>query len=59
MDNNISLAEFLVIDDLKLIKLGVKMSFQRNRILQGLYRFHKNPWKRNSMPKIATKEIFT
>lgn len=59
MDNNATLAEFLVIDDQKLMKLGVKMSFQRNRILQGLYRFHKYPWKRNSIPKISTKEIFT
>lgn len=50
--NNIDLCTFLYMNDEKLKELGINLSYQRNRILNGQYMFHMYKWKRSSIPTI-------
>lgn len=58
-ENNLSLLEFLSVNDEKLQQIGVKLPFQRNRILNGLYRFHKQPFNPKSLHIVQKDEIYS
>lgn len=47
--NNISLEQLLSMDDNDLKTVGVRLPYQRNRILSGLHRFHKQPFLPKSL----------
>lgn len=52
MENNIDLYSYLTIDNKNLQQIGIATPFQRYRILKGLYKFHKSPYKSKSIPII-------
>ncbi|XP_044259259.1 ankyrin repeat, SAM and basic leucine zipper domain-containing protein 1 [Tribolium madens] len=58
-DKNMSLFEFLTLDDSKLKEIGVQFPFQRNRILGGLYKFHKYQFQPKSIPFITKNQLYT
>lgn len=49
---NISLQEFLTINDTRLEEIGITFPFQRKRIHLGLMKFHGYPWHKSSIPKV-------
>lgn len=55
---NIDLATFLSVSDEELQGIGVKLPFQRRRILAGLHRFHKHPFKQQSIPSVPKNETY-
>lgn len=52
MENNVDLYSYLTIDNNKLQQIGIATPFQRYRVLKGLYKFHKSPYKSKSVPII-------
>ncbi|XP_022919371.2 ankyrin repeat, SAM and basic leucine zipper domain-containing protein 1 [Onthophagus taurus] len=54
--SRISLLEFLHINENGLKKIGVNMPYERYRILNGLYKFHKQPFRLKSIPIIKKNE---
>ncbi|XP_030767407.1 ankyrin repeat, SAM and basic leucine zipper domain-containing protein 1 [Sitophilus oryzae] len=48
-DKNVTLEQFLAFSDEELKKLGVVMPFQRLKIMEALYKFHKRPYHPKSM----------
>lgn len=50
---NISLAEFLTIDDSHLQTIGIEYDFQRKRILHGLLKFHGHHFSPRSIEFIS------
>jgi hypothetical protein len=46
---NISLEQFLTIDEKKLEEIGIPLPYQRRMILLGLHNFFKAKWTRNSI----------
>ncbi|KAJ8945177.1 hypothetical protein NQ314_009309 [Rhamnusium bicolor] len=58
-DKNITLYKFLSISDEELKNLGVKLPYQRNRILGGLYRFHKYPYHPKSLHVVPLNETYS
>lgn len=59
VDKELSLKTFLSITDKELEELGVKMPFQRYRILAGLYKFHKHPFHPQSVPLVPLNETYS
>lgn len=55
---NVDLRTFLALTDEQLEKLGVTLPFQRYRILAGLYKFHKHPYKPLSVPVVPRNEMY-
>lgn len=53
---NISLAEFLTIDDSRLQEIGVEYEFQRKRILHGLLKFHQYQFLPKSVEIISQRK---
>ncbi|XP_066258574.1 ankyrin repeat, SAM and basic leucine zipper domain-containing protein 1-like [Euwallacea similis] len=49
LDKKLTLDQFLSSDEYDLKNLGVLMPYQRNRILSGLHRFHKQPYLPKSL----------
>ncbi|XP_030554338.1 uncharacterized protein LOC115757988 [Drosophila novamexicana] len=47
-----SLAEFLIMDDEKLSKIGVKFPIYRNKIRKGILDFHLHHWSRKSIARV-------
>ena len=45
----VTLEEFLLMDDLKLQEIGIIFPFQRKKVLQGLMQFHSQKWKKSSL----------
>lgn len=58
-EKNVDLMEFLSASDKELKTIGVSLPFQRNRILNGLYRFHKQPFSPTSMHVVQTDADYT
>ncbi|EEZ98003.2 Ankyrin repeat, SAM and basic leucine zipper domain-containing protein 1-like Protein [Tribolium castaneum] len=58
-DRNTSLFEFLTLNDSKLKEIGVRFPFQRNRILGGLYKFHKHQFQPKSIPFVMKNQLYT
>ncbi|XP_063909342.1 ankyrin repeat, SAM and basic leucine zipper domain-containing protein 1-like isoform X2 [Zophobas morio] len=58
-DQKITLGEFLALTDTKLQELGVQFPYQRQRIVGGLYKFHKHPFKPQSIPFIKRDQMYT
>lgn len=54
-EKNVDLLQFLALTENELVDLGINTPFQRHRILTGLYKFHKYPFKKKSVP-IVQKE---
>ncbi|GLV41008.1 gasz [Carabus blaptoides fortunei] len=50
--SNVDLCTFLYMNDEKLRELGINLSYQRNRLLNGQYMFHMHKWQRSSLPTI-------
>lgn len=55
-ESNISLADFLTIDDEGLQAIGIKFEYQRKRILLGLLKFHGHPFSPKSIDIISKKK---
>ncbi len=55
-DANISLAEFLTIDDTRLQSIGIEFEYQRKRILLGLLKFHGYPFSPKSLDLVSRKK---
>lgn len=49
------LREFLLLEDEDMIKLGVEMPFERQRLKQGLRAFHTCWWKVGSVAGLQTE----
>ncbi|CAH0559298.1 unnamed protein product [Brassicogethes aeneus] len=58
-DKNISLVDFLSSNDDDLKNLGILMPYQRRKILNGLYKFHKHPYHPKSLLVVKLKDIYT
>ncbi|XP_050303429.1 ankyrin repeat, SAM and basic leucine zipper domain-containing protein 1-like [Anthonomus grandis grandis] len=58
-EKNVTLGQFLCMDDGELKRLGVKLPFQRNRILTGLHRFHKTPFHPKSLHVCVKNRVFS
>lgn len=56
---NVNMFDFLVMTENDLIDLGVEMPFQRRRILNGIYRFHKQPFHPKSIPTVGKNEVYS
>lgn len=50
--NDIDLFHFLSITQSKLKNIGISTPFQQQKILRGLYKFHKHHYKKKSIPII-------
>ncbi|XP_066144033.1 ankyrin repeat, SAM and basic leucine zipper domain-containing protein 1 [Euwallacea fornicatus] len=48
-DKKVTLGQFLSFDECDLKNLGILLPYQRNRILSGLHRFHKQPYLPKSL----------
>lgn len=57
-DTDVDLVTFLSLTDEKLKNIGVKLPFQRRRILSGLHTFHKHSFKIKSIPVVAKNEVY-
>lgn len=55
-DANISLEEFLTIDDNRLQAIGVNFEYQRKRILLGLLKFHRYAFSPKSIELVQPKK---
>lgn len=55
---DIDLYNFLSTSNEELKGLGVRLPYQRNRILSGLYRFHKYPFHPKSLHSVPLKEVY-
>lgn len=53
---NISLAEFLTIDDDRLQSIGIVFEYQRKRILHGLLKFHGHEFSPKSLEVVFDKK---
>lgn len=58
LDNDIDLYRFLSMTDKELQAVGITMPFQRYKILNGLYRFHKHQFVPTSVPTVQTDELY-
>ncbi|KAJ8970952.1 hypothetical protein NQ317_014060 [Molorchus minor] len=58
-DKDIGLFKFLSISDKELEGLGVKLPFQRKRILSGIHRFHKQPYHPKSLHVVPLNETYS
>ncbi|RZC42622.1 ankyrin repeat, SAM and basic leucine zipper domain-containing protein 1 [Asbolus verrucosus] len=58
-DKDIDLLEFLSCSDSKLKEMGIQLPYQRNRILGGLFKFHKHPFQPKSIPFVRKGELYT
>ncbi|XP_018570186.1 uncharacterized protein LOC108910144 [Anoplophora glabripennis] len=58
-DKNIDLYSFMSTSDKELKELGINLPYQRNRILGGLYRFHKQPFHPKSLYSVPLKEVYS
>ncbi|CAG9766733.1 unnamed protein product [Ceutorhynchus assimilis] len=58
-DKKVALNEFLAMNDTDLKSLGVHLPYQRNRILAGLHRFHKQPYDPQSLHICINNDRFT
>lgn len=58
LDNNVDLRQLLCMTDTQLQTLGISLPFQRYRILNGLHRFHKHPFKQASIPDVQKSDIY-
>ncbi|KAJ8953016.1 hypothetical protein NQ318_015378 [Aromia moschata] len=58
-DKNVGLSEFLSMSDEDLKNLGIKLPFQRKRILGGIYRFHKHPYHPKSLHVVPLNEPYS
>ncbi|KAJ8918142.1 hypothetical protein NQ315_011599 [Exocentrus adspersus] len=58
-ETDIDLYEFLSSTDDELKKLGINLPYQRNRILGGIYRFHKYPYHPKSIHSVPLKEVYS
>jgi len=55
----VTLEEFLTIDDKKMIEIGIIYPYQRNMIKLGLWKFHNTEWRKTSFwipPKFKTNQ---
>ncbi|XP_047545889.1 ankyrin repeat, SAM and basic leucine zipper domain-containing protein 1 [Vanessa atalanta] len=52
----IDLRKFLLLEDEDLLKLGIDMPFERQRLKHGLREFHKRGWKVNSVAGLQTRK---
>ncbi|XP_056633989.1 uncharacterized protein LOC130443409 [Diorhabda sublineata] len=59
IDKKLTLKTVLSITEEELEELGVKMPFQRYRILAGLYKFHKHPFHPKSIPVVPLTETYS
>ena len=55
--NNVDLFNFLILDEADLIRLGIRLPSERNRILRGLHNFHRHPFKSKSVPSIPREGL--
>ncbi|KAG4070491.1 hypothetical protein HA402_005723 [Bradysia odoriphaga] len=55
-ESNISLADFLTIDDAGLQSIGIEFEYQRKRILLGLLKFHGHPFSPKSIELVSKKK---
>lgn len=55
-ESNISLADFLTIDDAGLQQIGIEFEYQRKRILLGLLKFHGHPFSPKSLELVSQKK---
>lgn len=58
INNQIDLYKFLTLTEDDLIKMGVKMPYERHRILSGLHRFHIHPYKTKALPIVGKSEPY-
>lgn len=58
VDNNIGLNTLLSITDKQLQTLGITLPFQRYKILNSIYRFHKHPYLPASIPSIQKNDLY-
>ncbi|XP_028138661.1 ankyrin repeat, SAM and basic leucine zipper domain-containing protein 1 [Diabrotica virgifera virgifera] len=58
-DKNINLKQFLSMNNSELEDLGIKMPYQRYRILSGLYQFHKHPYHPKSLHIVPLNETYS
>lgn len=53
---SVSLGQFLVMDDEKLIEMGIELPLHRQKILTSILNFHLNHWSKKSIAKVKRKE---
>lgn len=58
-DRKIDLFEFLSLNEEKLKEIGVKLPFQRKRLLGGLYKFHRHQYQPKSIPFVRKDQLYT
>ncbi|CAG9833964.1 unnamed protein product [Diabrotica balteata] len=58
-DKNINLKQFLSMNNSELEDIGIKMPYQRYRILSGLHKFHKHPYHPKSMHIVPLNETYS
>lgn len=49
LKNGVDLRTFLLLEDGDMIKLGIEMPFERQRLKYGLKAFHTKSWKLNTV----------
>ncbi|KAF2899306.1 hypothetical protein ILUMI_06870 [Ignelater luminosus] len=56
---NVSLLDFLCLNNKTLIELGINIPYQRQRIVTGLYKYHKHLYKQKSIPVIPKDSTYS
>lgn len=55
----VSLPQFLSMSRSRLADVGVELPFMQQKVLQGLFEFHQQPWSKKSIPKPKSTQIDT
>ncbi|XP_055701891.1 ankyrin repeat domain-containing protein 27 [Phlebotomus papatasi] len=53
---SVSLEDFLSADEVQLKEWGIKLPFQRKKILRGIFLFHMREWKTTSVPQFKKED---
>ncbi|XP_018322507.1 ankyrin repeat, SAM and basic leucine zipper domain-containing protein 1-like [Agrilus planipennis] len=56
---NVDLLTFVTLNEKKLQDLDVILPYQRKKVMIGLYKFHKYPYRAKSIPIVSKNEIYS
>ncbi|GJQ72834.1 hypothetical protein Trydic_g1483 [Trypoxylus dichotomus] len=59
LNNEINLFQFLTLNEDDLKNIQVKMSYERYQIMNGLYKFHKHPFRTKALPIVGKNESYS
>ncbi|CAG9821113.1 unnamed protein product [Phaedon cochleariae] len=59
VDSKTTLSDFLTMSEYDLKTIGIKLPYQRYRILAGIHRFHKHPFHPKSLHIVPLAQVYT